>query len=88
MPGERPWIPRVAGAVCLTIGILDVAAAVTPNLWRRVHLLTDVLPGAISQATVAALLAVGVGFMLLGSTRPATRTHAGPRCATGWSSSH
>ncbi len=66
LPGERPWIPRVAGAVCLTIGVLDVAAAVTPQLWRRVHVLTDVLPGAISQATVAALLAVGVGFILLG----------------------
>lgn len=66
VPVERPWIPRVAGAVCITIGVLDVAAAVTPQLWRRVHVLTDVLPGAISDATVAALLAVGVGFMLLG----------------------
>jgi lysyl-tRNA synthetase class 2 len=66
LPGERPWIPRVAGAVCLTVGVLDVAAAVTPQLWRRVHLLTDILPGSISQATVALLLAVGVGFMLLG----------------------
>ncbi|MFI5101022.1 MAG: hypothetical protein ACHQE5_11020, partial [Actinomycetes bacterium] len=66
LPGERPWIPRVAGAVCLTIGVLDVTAAVTPRLWMRVHLLTDVLPGSISQATVAALLAVGIGFMLLG----------------------
>ena len=66
VPVERPWIPRVAGVVCITIGVLDVAAAVSPGLWRRVHLLTDVLPGAISQATVAALLAVGIGFMLLG----------------------
>jgi lysyl-tRNA synthetase class 2 len=67
VPVERPWIPRVAGVVCITVGVLDVAAAVTPTLWRRVHVLTDVLPGAISQATVAALIAVGVGFMLLGS---------------------
>ena len=27
VPADRPWIPRVAGAVCLTIGVLDVAAA-------------------------------------------------------------
>ncbi len=66
VPVDRPWIPRVAGAVCITVGVLDVAAAVTPQLWRRVHVLTDVLPGAISQATVAALVVVGIGFMLLG----------------------
>jgi lysyl-tRNA synthetase, class II len=64
-PGERPWIPRVVGAVCLAIGILDVAAAVTPRLWLHFRLLADYLPGALSQATVAALLVVGVGFMLL-----------------------
>ena len=63
---SRPWIPRVAGAVCLTIGVLDVAAASPRASGAGVHLLTDVLPGAISQATVAALLAVGIGFMLLG----------------------
>ena len=67
LPRERAWIPRVAGAVCLTVGVLDVAAAVTPRLSRRVHLVTDLLPGTVSQATVAALLAVGVAFMLLGS---------------------
>ena len=77
MPVERPWIPRVAGVVCITIGVLDVAAAVSPGLWRRVHLLTDVLPGAISQATVAALLAVGIGFMLL-ARRPAPGASGGP----------
>jgi lysyl-tRNA synthetase, class II len=62
---ERPWIPRTAGAICLAIGVLDVAAAVTPRFSRHFHLLADVLPGTISDATVAALLVVGIGFMLL-----------------------
>ena len=62
---DRPWIPRTTGAICLAIGVLDVAAAVTPRLSRRLHLLADILPGTISDATVAALLVVGIGFMLL-----------------------
>ncbi|MGZ4592076.1 MAG: phosphatidylglycerol lysyltransferase domain-containing protein, partial [Actinomycetes bacterium] len=62
---DRAWIPRAAGAICLAIGILDIAAAVSPRLWRRVRLLADFLPGALSQATVAALLVVGIGFLLL-----------------------
>ncbi|HEY5032000.1 MAG TPA: phosphatidylglycerol lysyltransferase domain-containing protein [Actinomycetes bacterium] len=62
---DRQWIPRTVGAVCLVIGVLDVVAAVTPRLSRRLHLLSDILPGTISDATVAALLVVGIGFMLL-----------------------
>lgn len=62
---ERPWIPRTVGAVCLAIGVLDVGAAVTPRLSRHFRLLADILPGTISDATVAALLVVGIGFMLL-----------------------
>ena len=64
-PADRPWIPRTAGVVCLTVGILDVAAAITPRLSRHFRLITDVLPGAISDATVAALLVIGIGFMFL-----------------------
>jgi lysyl-tRNA synthetase class 2 len=64
-PADRSWVPRAAGAVCLAIGLLDLAAVVTPGLWRHVRLLAQYLPGAISQATVAALLVVGVGFVLL-----------------------
>ena len=64
-PVDRPWIPRTVGAVCLAIGILDVGAALTPRFSRRFHLLADILPGTISDATVAALLVVGIGFMLL-----------------------
>ena len=47
-PASGPGSRGSAGAICLAIGILDVAAAVTPRLWRRVHLLADVLPGALS----------------------------------------
>ena len=64
-PVERPWIPRTTGAVCLAIGILDVGAAITPRLSRHFRLIADVLPGTISDATVAALLVVGIGFMFL-----------------------
>jgi lysyl-tRNA synthetase class 2 len=60
-----PLVPRTAGAVALAVGLLDIAAALSPWVWRRVPLLPSVLPGAMTHLTVAALLVIGFGFVLL-----------------------
>ncbi len=62
---ERTWVPRAAWAVCLLIGLIDAGAALTPRLTSRLHLLVELLPGSIINATPAALLSVGIGFILL-----------------------
>jgi lysyl-tRNA synthetase class 2 len=62
---ERAWVPRTVAAISLLIGVLNITAAVNPQLWRRFHILSDLLPGALSHATVAALLVVGIGFVAL-----------------------
>jgi len=62
---ERAWVPRTAWAICLLIGLLDAGAAITPRLTSRLHMLAELLPGSILNATPAALLAVGIGFILL-----------------------
>jgi lysyl-tRNA synthetase, class II len=62
---DRSWVPVTAWAVCLLVGVLDIAAALTPRLWARLRVFTQFLPGTISDATIAALLVVGIGFVLL-----------------------
>ena len=42
---ERPWVPKLIGAVSLVIGLLNIVAALTPKLALRFHLLSEVLPG-------------------------------------------
>ncbi len=62
---EHVWVPRGIAAISLLIGVLNIIAAVEPRLWDRFHVLTDLLPGALSHATVAALLVTGIGFVAL-----------------------
>lgn len=61
----RPWVPSVAAGFCVAVGLADLAAAVTPSLWGRVRWMSDLLPGAVTNATVGLLLAVGIGFLVL-----------------------
>jgi lysyl-tRNA synthetase class 2 len=59
------WIPTAAALLCALIGALDVAEAVTPGFYSRLHAITRVVPGALTHAAVAATAVSGVLLLLL-----------------------
>ncbi len=62
---ERGWVPLTAGLLCALTGLLDIASAATPGLYRRVQALTSVVPGALTHAAVAATAVTGILLLLL-----------------------
>jgi len=63
-PG-RHWVPTAAGYLCALVGLVDIASAVTPELYDRVHALTPYVPGALTHAAVAATTVTGLLLLLL-----------------------
>ncbi|MFJ7155094.1 phosphatidylglycerol lysyltransferase domain-containing protein [Streptomyces sp. NPDC101118] len=63
--GPRPEsVPRLVGAACTLVGLLDIAAGVFPRFRHsRVHAVAEVLPGALGP--FAAALAISAGVLLL-----------------------
>ena len=59
------WVPRIAGAACLLIGLMDVASAATLGIAARVHEIGRLVPGVLSNAAAAATVATGVLLVLL-----------------------
>ncbi|MFD4611485.1 phosphatidylglycerol lysyltransferase domain-containing protein [Streptomyces sp. NPDC058451] len=59
-------VPAVAGYLCLLVGVLDVAGAISPRMRHgRVQTLAGALPGAVSSLATAASLIVGVLMVML-----------------------
>jgi lysyl-tRNA synthetase, class II len=61
----RPWVPQVAGALCFLLGLMNVASAVTPAFRGRFGALTPYIPGALTNAALAATLVAGILLLLL-----------------------
>jgi lysyl-tRNA synthetase, class II len=61
----HPWVPRVAGTACFLIGLMNVASAINPGFRVRVRALTPHIPGALTNAALAATLVAGLLLLLL-----------------------
>ncbi len=61
----RPWVPTSAGYLCAAAGLLDLASAVTPELHDRASEITEVVPGALTHAAVAATTVTGLLLLVL-----------------------
>jgi lysyl-tRNA synthetase class 2 len=62
---ERRWVPRLAAYLTAAIGIIDIASALTPEFRRRVHDLTEVIPGPFVRSASALTVVVGILLLLL-----------------------
>jgi len=63
--GAGPRVPRVLGALTYVIGLLDILTG-TLHTWRvRLHQVTEVLPGALTDAAAAAAVVSGILLILL-----------------------
>ena len=62
---RRPWVPRAAGACCSLLGLMNVVSAVTPSFRVRLSGLTPYIPGALTNAALAATLVAGILLLLL-----------------------
>src|SRR6266542_2247151 len=84
-PGPRParirssWrrdrVARLAAAVAVLAGLLNLASALLPAERDRLRLLDDLVPGVVSQGATVAVAAAGIGLLLLaGGLRRRHRT--------------
>jgi lysyl-tRNA synthetase class 2 len=62
---RRPWVPRTASYSCVTIGLVDVASALTRGRPGRIQQLRQVVPGGVVHVSVAGTLVVGILLLLL-----------------------
>ena len=62
--GLRAWVRPLAGFLVVLIGLLNVASALRPGMYARVHVLADVLPGRVVSASAA--VSVSVAILLVG----------------------
>jgi lysyl-tRNA synthetase class 2 len=58
-------VPTVAALLCALAGLVDLASALSPADRARLHELTTVVPGALTNASAAATLVTGVLLLLL-----------------------
>ncbi|WP_370657134.1 phosphatidylglycerol lysyltransferase domain-containing protein [Frankia sp. ArI3] len=61
----RPWVPRVAALLTLTVGLGDVVSALTPEWRSRLADLRVLLPAAASRQAAAFTVVVGMLLVLL-----------------------
>jgi lysyl-tRNA synthetase, class II len=75
VPRHRRRAARVAAALAVLAGILNLSSALLPVARDRMHLLNDLIPGAVSRGATVAVAASGVGLLLLaGGLRRRHRT--------------
>src|SRR5690242_17409140 len=58
-------VPRIAGTLCLLLGLLNITSAITPRVRHRMNPLTPFIPGALTHAALAATLVAGIMLLLL-----------------------
>jgi lysyl-tRNA synthetase, class II len=75
VPRHRQRAPRVAAALAVLAGILDLSSALLPVERDRIRLLDALVPGAVSRGATVAVAASGIGLLLLaGGLRRRHRT--------------
>ncbi|MEU7108636.1 phosphatidylglycerol lysyltransferase domain-containing protein [Streptomyces sp. NPDC046215] len=65
--GPKPEnVPAVVGTVAALIGLADIVAGVVPRYrWSRMHTLSEVLPGTVTQLAAAGSIIVGILLLML-----------------------
>jgi lysyl-tRNA synthetase class 2 len=61
----HPWVPRVAGLLCALVGLINLASALSHADRSRLHALTMIVPGALTNASAAGTLVTGILLLLL-----------------------
>ncbi|HEV8648101.1 MAG TPA: phosphatidylglycerol lysyltransferase domain-containing protein [Actinomycetes bacterium] len=64
-PWRRDRVPRLAAAVAVLAGLVNLVSALLPAERDRMRLLADFVPGAVSRGATVAVAAAGVGLLLL-----------------------
>jgi lysyl-tRNA synthetase, class II len=62
---RRLRVPRLAAAVAVLGGVLNLVSALLPAERDRLRLLDDLVPGAVSRGATVAVAAAGVALLLL-----------------------
>jgi lysyl-tRNA synthetase, class II len=62
---RRSLVPRLAAAVAVLAGILNLVSALLPAERDRMRLLAELVPGAVSRGATVVVAAAGVGLLLL-----------------------
>jgi lysyl-tRNA synthetase class 2 len=58
-------VPRLAAALAVLAGLLNLASALLPAERDRLRLLNDLVPGGVSRGATVATAAAGIGLLLL-----------------------
>jgi lysyl-tRNA synthetase class 2 len=61
----RSRAPRLAAAVAVVAGVINLVSALLPAERDRLHLLAMMVPGVVSRGATVAVAAAGVGLLLL-----------------------
>ena len=64
-PARRSPVPRLAAAVAVVAGVLNLVSALLPAERDRLRLLAQLVPGVVSRGATVAVAAAGVGLLLL-----------------------
>ncbi|HEY7487843.1 MAG TPA: phosphatidylglycerol lysyltransferase domain-containing protein [Streptosporangiaceae bacterium] len=62
---RRRWVPAVAGWLCLLTGLIDVLGGVAPEWHNRMLTITEIIPGAFTNAARTATVITGLLLILL-----------------------
>jgi lysyl-tRNA synthetase class 2 len=62
---QRSRVPRLAAAVAVLAGVINLVSALLPAERDRLRLLAMMVPGAVSRGATVAVAAAGVGLLLL-----------------------
>jgi hypothetical protein len=62
---RRSRVPRLAAAVAVVAGVVNLVSALLPAERDRLHLLAMMVPGVVSRGATVAVAAAGVGLLLL-----------------------
>jgi lysyl-tRNA synthetase, class II len=62
---RRSRVPRLAAALAVLAGLVNLVSALLPAERERLRLLAQLVPGAVSRGATVAVAAAGVGLLLL-----------------------
>jgi lysyl-tRNA synthetase, class II len=62
---QRSRVPRLAAAVAVVAGTINLVSALLPAERDRMRLVAQLIPGAVSRGATVAVAAAGVGLLLL-----------------------
>jgi lysyl-tRNA synthetase class 2 len=62
---QRRWVPATAGWLCLLVGLVDVLGGIAPEWHSRMLKLTEIIPGAFTNAARTATVITGLLLLLL-----------------------